>query len=39
MPCLVTSFLLRFSFSHVVAYAVFIYVVYICIFLSLPYGE
>jgi len=30
---------LFFSFFHVVTYAVFMYVVYIYIFLSLPYGE
>ena len=28
-----------FFFFHVVTYAVFMYVVYIYIFLSLPYGE
>jgi len=28
-----------FSFFRVVTYAVFMYVVYIYIFLSLPYGE
>jgi len=32
-----SSFL--FSFFHIVAYAAFMYVVYIYIFLSLPYGE
>jgi len=32
MPCVVTSFVLHFSFSHVVAYAVFMYVVYIYMF-------
>jgi len=37
MPCLVISFLL--CFFHVVAYAVFMYVVYIYMILSLPYGE
>ena len=30
---------LFFFFFHVVTYAVFMYVVYIYIFLSLPYGE
>ena len=35
MPCLVISFL----FFHVVTYAVFMCVVYIYVFLSLPYGE